>query len=124
MRSSWIQRACRRAIREGVLTSAHDCSDGGLAVALAECCIAGKTGFRGSFSISGRWDAALFGEDQSRIVASLSAEKQASLERICGEEGAEWCVLGHVGGESLSVDGQLDVGVKEIAERWGGGLEL
>jgi phosphoribosylformylglycinamidine synthase len=119
-----VQRACRRAIREGVLTSAHDCSDGGLAVALAECCIAGETGFRGSFSISGRWDAALFGEDQSRIVVSLSADKQAGLERICGEEGAAWCVLGHVGGESLSVDGQLDVGVRQIAEAWGGGLEL
>ena len=117
-----VQKACRRAIREGVLASAHDCSDGGLAVALAECCIPGEIGFRGSFTSSGRWDAALFGEDQSRIVVSLSAEKQADLERICAEEGAEWCVLGQVGGESLSVGGQLDVDVKEIAAAWSGGL--
>ena len=47
---SGVQRACRRAVREGVLRSAHDCSDGGLAVALAESCIAGGVGLNCSLN--------------------------------------------------------------------------
>ena len=78
-----VQRSCRRAIRSGLLKSAHDCSDGGLAVALAECCIAGAVGFRGSGGISGRWDAALFGERQSRIVVSLAPEAVDAFAGIC-----------------------------------------
>ena len=118
-----VQAACRRAIREGVLRSAHDCSDGGLAITLAECCIAGGVGFRGTFSTSGRWDAALFGEEQSRIVVSISPERQPDLARICREEGAEWTVLGHVGGSSLAIPEHVDVSVESIAAAWHGGLE-
>ncbi len=122
-REQAVQRACRRAVTEGVVKSAHDCSEGGLAVALAECCIAGGLGFRGTFPISGRWDAALFGEDQSRIVVSVSPEYRARLEGICREEGAGWALLGEVGGDSLSVAGHLEVTVREMAEAWHGGLE-
>jgi phosphoribosylformylglycinamidine synthase subunit PurL len=63
-----------RANQEGLLQSAHDCSDGGLAVALAESCILGDNGFQGNVSLSGRLDAALFGEAQGRIVVSLSPD--------------------------------------------------
>ena len=120
---SAVQRACRRAVREGVLRSAHDCSDGGLAVALAESCIAGRIGFRESFTAPGRWDAALFGEQQSRIVVSASPDAQADLERICAEEGAPMAVLGRVGGDSLTIPDHMDVPVESIASAWRGGLE-
>ena len=118
-----VQRACRRAITEGLLRSAHDCSDGGLAVILAECCIAGGVGLRGDFSKSGRWDAAFFGEGQSRIVVSLSPDKLPALERLCQEEGLPWTVLGHVGGDSLIMGQDLQVTVEEMALAWHGGLE-
>ena len=118
-----VQRACRRGIRESVLSSAHDCSDGGLAVALAECCIAGGVGIEATLGTSGRWDATLFGEAQSRIVVSLSPERLPGLELICREEGAPWTSLGVVGGDSLVVQGNLEVGVKEMAAAWRGGLE-
>ena len=121
---SAVQRACRRGVREGVLRSAHDCSDGGLAVALAECCIGGGVGFSGTFATSGRWDAALFGEAQSRIVVSLSPERRAELERVCREEGAPWTVLGQVGGDSLTMAGRIDLGLEDVASAWRGGLEL
>ena len=122
-REASVQRACRRAIREGVLHSAHDCSDGGLAVALAEGCIAGGVGFRGTLAFQGRWDASLFGEKQSRIVISLSTDSRADLERICLEEGAPWTVLGQVGGDSLSIPEHLDVSVEELDAAWRGGLD-
>jgi phosphoribosylformylglycinamidine synthase len=118
-----VQAACRRAIGEGLLNSAHDLSDGGLAVALAECCITGGMGFRGTFSISERWDAALFGEDQSRIVVSLSPEKQADLERVCRDEGSPWTSLGHVGGDSMDIEGHATVSVADMKASWSGGLE-
>ena len=66
-----VQQVCRQAIELGQLVSAHDCSEGGLAVTLAECAIQGKIGFTGDFPVPDRWDAALFGEKQSRIVVSL-----------------------------------------------------
>jgi len=51
-----VQRVCREAIDRGLITSAHDCSEGGLAVALAECSIQGGIGFTGEFSVADRWD--------------------------------------------------------------------
>jgi len=63
-----------RANAEGLLQSAHDCSDGGLAVTLAESCLLGDNGFRGEAVLNGRLDAALFGEGQGRIVVSLAAD--------------------------------------------------
>ncbi len=63
-----------RAHAEGLLLSAHDCSDGGLAVALAECAILGGQGFEGEVQLAGRLDAALFGEAQGRIVVSIASD--------------------------------------------------
>ena len=77
-----VQALCRRAIAEGLIASAHDCSDGGLAVAIAESCILGGLGFTGAFDIEGRWDAALFGETQSRIIVSLLPENLPRLQDL------------------------------------------
>ena len=118
-----VQRSCRRAVRSGLLKSAHDCSDGGLAVALAECCIAGDVGFRGSGKISGRWDSALFGERQSRIVVSLAPETVNAFARICREEGAPWTRLGTVDGARLAAGGLLDLPVEEVASAWRNGID-
>ena len=118
-----VQRACRRAIQAGLLKSAHDCSDGGLAVALAECCIAGGVGLDGTLSVSGRWDAALFGERQSRIVVSLASGDRGSLERICANEGVPWAPLGAVGGTRLTAAVLLDLPVEQLASAWGGGIQ-
>ena len=118
-----VQRACRRAVAGGLVSSAHDCSDGGLAVAVAESCIAGEIGFSGNLDESERWDAALFGEEQSRIVISLPAANREAVEAICAEEGAPVALLGEVGGEALVMAGLLDVPVSQIADAWKGGLE-
>lgn len=127
-----LQRACRQLVREGVVTSAHDCSDGGLAVALAECCIAGGNGavcgegeYAGAFAgAAGRWDAALFGEAQSRIVVSLPAEKMAALAAVCAAEGVPHAALGRVSDDdTLAIAGLVRVSVGEMADVWGNGLE-
>ena len=132
-----VQRACRRLIREGIAESAHDCSDGGLAVALAESCIAGGIGFRADFAIAGRWDAALFGERQSRIIVSLPPDRESDLRRICAEEGVPWTALGRTTGTTLRLvpspsqrEGQdggvaaaLAIPVTDLSETWNTALE-
>ena len=120
---SRVQRLCRKAVEQGLLNSAHDCSDGGLAVSLAESCIAGGLGFRGAFAVEGRWDAALFGEAQSRIVVSLAPDALPALETMASEEGVPWTQLGSVGGEALFVPGLLNAPLDDLEAAWRGGLE-
>ena len=118
-----VQRACRRLIAEGIAVSAHDCSDGGLAVALAESCIAGKVGFSGELSQDSRWDAALYGEGQSRIVVSARPEAEDRLLEACREERVPVLRLGIVGGDRLVVTGLLDAAVSDLANAWMNGLK-
>ena len=118
-----VQNACREAAERRLLRSAHDCSDGGIAAAIAESCILGGVGACIDAAIAGRWDAALFGETQSRIVVSLAPEKLGELEDVCREAGAPWAVIGAVGGDSMAVSGLLDVRVEDLALAWNGGLD-
>jgi len=84
-----------RAHAEGLLASAHDCSDGGLSVALAECAILGDQGFAGAVELStGRLDAALFGEGQGRIVAGLQPGAAPRLGELATELGVPVTRLG------------------------------
>ena len=75
-----LQKLVLAAHAEGLLMSAHDCSDGGLAVALAECSILGDMGFDGVTELPGRLDSGLFGEAQGRIV--VSARDDAASGRL------------------------------------------
>ena len=117
-----VQRACRELISSGVAKSAHDCSDGGLAVALAESAVAGGLGAEVSAPVSGRWDAALFGEGQSRIVVSLSSDRLAELHDICADGQVPYLVLGTVSGADLVFGDLLSVPVSRLAEVHADGL--
>ena len=119
----WVQSLCRRAINEGLVSSAHDCSDGGLAVAVAECCIQGGVGFRCETNFPRRWDAALFGERQSRIVVALPEFNWDGLTRLAAESGVPVRWLGTTGGDRLQFGPLLDLPVDEAASAWKHGLE-
>jgi phosphoribosylformylglycinamidine synthase subunit PurL len=108
--------AVRVAVRDGLVASAHDVSEGGLACALAECCIAGGLGARVDLSaVSPDPETALFGEGPGGV---LVAGPRAAIEAI---EGA--VALGEVGGESLELvtaAGSLEIQVsraREVFER-------
>ncbi len=117
-----VQRACRALVNGGVAKSAHDCSDGGLAVALAECAIAGGVGAAIAAPASGRWDAALFGEGQSRIIVTVSPDDADKLRAVCEREGAPCAEIGAVGGDALTVSGLLDVSVADLSSAHANGL--
>jgi phosphoribosylformylglycinamidine synthase len=118
-----VQALCRRLIGEGLVSSAHDCSEGGLAVALVESCTAGGLGFTGQFSFKGRWDAAFFGEVQSRILVSLLPKALTELQGLARESQVPVAVLGVVGGDWFRAGGILDLPLSDMQAAWGGGLE-
>ena len=107
-----------KAIGRGLLRSAHDCSDGGLAVALAESCIIGGTGFKGSLLVNGRLDAALFGEAQSRAVVSASPLKARALEKMAFKMGVPLARIGTVGGGLFILKGLVGLPVRDLEQAW------
>ena len=83
----------------------------------------GNVGFVSSFACSGRWDAAFFGETESRIGVSLPEDRLTQLEGICSDEGVPSVVLGRVGGRRLTLGGNVDLDLDEVEDAWSGGLE-
>jgi phosphoribosylformylglycinamidine synthase subunit II (EC 6.3.5.3) len=105
-----VQVVCREGIKRGIIKSTHDCSEGGLAVCLAECCIAGEIGGKVNLTaemiqspITGRYSPILFGETASRIVVTVEASKLPELSAIAEEQNCPMFVLGEVGGEELVI---------------------
>ena len=119
---SRVQDLCRRLIGAGVAASAHDCAEGGLAVALAESCIQGGVGFTGSPASSVRWDMTMFGEGQSRIVISLAPQQWPQLEELASRAQVPILNLGTTGGSNFQWGSRLNLPVAEIAQAWRNGL--
>ncbi len=122
-------------IRAGLVQSAHDCSDGGVAVALAESCMSGPGRPLGAVIELplGRFrqDAVLFGESQSRVVLSVKpANRQTVLDRARELE-VPADVIGIVAGDRLQVSlkderasmGAIDLPVADLHERWACSIE-
>ena len=119
-----LQRCCLEAIRRGLIKSAHDCSDGGLGVALAESCLASGLGFSSyDLEAEGRLDATLFGEAQSRIIVSITPKSVWKLERLATRYNIAATKLGAVGGNRLILKGYIDLSLKQLGEAWWNGLE-
>ncbi len=110
----------------GLLRSAQDVSDGGLATALAECCFGSGLGVvvddaaaRALLDASGGdADAVLYSEDQGRAVVSCDRRHVDEVLECAGEHGVAGLLLGRVGGERLAVSGVLDVSVGEARTAW------
>ncbi|MBI3106659.1 MAG: phosphoribosylformylglycinamidine synthase subunit PurL [Candidatus Rokubacteria bacterium] len=123
------QEACRAAIEAGLVRSAHDCSEGGLTVAVAEACVSGPApiGAQIGLPAAPRPDLALFGEGPSRIVVSVPADARRAFEALMAEFVIPWRWIGVVGGERLDVrmGGELAVSVPvmQIAREWRNGFE-
>ena len=108
----------------GILLSAHDCADGGLAVALAECCLLGDAGFAGEAAVEGRLDAALFGEAQGRIVVSAPPDAGERLTALAAETGVPIARLGVTVDEPVLRFGPIDADLAVLRAAWESGLGL
>ncbi len=125
-RESAVQRVCLEAAEAGLLQSAHDCADGGLAVAIAESCFSSLNrearGATIELSDSLSTDSLLFGESPSRIVISFAATARNVIEEIAARENCPLTYLGRVGGKKLSitVNGEqvIDAEVNALESVW------
>jgi phosphoribosylformylglycinamidine synthase len=118
-----VQRVLVEAAGEGLLRSAHDCSHGGLAVTLAEACVANRIGFStDKVLLRGRRDAALFGEAPSRVVISVDESKVGELEAVLARIEVPFVRLGLTGGERLRIASNIDVTLEDAAGAYEGGL--
>lgn len=110
-----VQETCLECISLGIINSAHDISEGGLAVALAESCISGKKGARVELEGEGlRDDILLFGETQSRVIVSLAKENLHMLEKIAGDRQAPVKVIGWVTDEDFVINVVRDRGTVNL----------
>lgn len=123
-----------RLTTEGLAQSAHDCSDGGLAVTLAESCFSPQatrdkpSGATIRLDSNGlRTDALLFGESPSRILLSISPVHAERVMAIAREHDVPVQDIGTVGGDRLIVhvneDSTIDMPVAELFEQWSQSLE-
>jgi phosphoribosylformylglycinamidine synthase II len=129
-----LQRLLVEVISDGLLESAHDCSDGGLAVTLAECCFeSGQIGAEVTMSaetIDGQSDlciaATLFGETASRVIVSVKESKVDEVITKAAAAGVPSSVIGRTGGSAIrvSVDGSnvIDIALAEAEQFWNEGF--
>jgi phosphoribosylformylglycinamidine synthase II len=126
-REKAVQKVVYEAIQKGLVNSAHDCSEGGLAVALAECCISEKRNSIGAqcsvvSGLCSRKDALLFGETQSRIILSCGEKSAAKIESLAKKHKVACQRIGKVGGKSLKIEGLIDLPLEKLNESWSRGL--
>jgi phosphoribosylformylglycinamidine synthase len=108
------------AASAGVLASAHDLSDGGLAIALAEACLYGGRGC--AVALRGDAFTALFSESAARALVSVVPGREREFAALADEHGVPVTVLGVTTGDSLTVEGVFRVPLTELKQVWSGTL--
>jgi len=132
-REAALQRVLVAGAASGVIRSAHDCAEGGLAVAVAECCF--DSGLGAVVDINSvqaevpalEAVATLFGESASRVVVSVASSRVAELLTLASREGVPATRLGLVGGGAIriSIDGMtaVDLPVGDAERVWATAIE-
>jgi len=126
-----VQDACRAAIGARLVRAAHDCAEGGLAVALAEACVSGPEVLGADVDLGpgarGEPVDALFGEGPSRVIIAVTPEGERHFEGLMGECAVPWRWIGRVGGDRLVVrrggERLVELSVERIAHEWRTGFE-
>ncbi|MCM3079805.1 phosphoribosylformylglycinamidine synthase subunit PurL [Brevibacillus invocatus] len=117
-----VQKLVLAAIRKGLVKSAHDLSEGGLGVALAESCFGKEFGAEVALESALRPDVLLFSESQSRILLSTAQEQAEAVLALAAELGVPAQVIGKTGGSSLvvKVNGAeaINASIQEVKAAW------
>jgi phosphoribosylformylglycinamidine synthase len=135
VRERALQEMVLNAVEQGLIRSAHDCAEGGLAVALAECCLSAPSGPLGAEIVLDagglRRDSLLFGESRSRIVLSVTPGEVERVTALAEQFGVPCARLGSVGGDRLTVGirddrgrtaGWIDRPCRDLNAIWRGAL--
>ena len=123
-----VQSAVRAAVGAGLVTAAHDCAEGGVAVALAESAVTGATpvGCDVGVPATTRADVALFGEGPSRVMLTVEPARVREFEGLMAESAIPWRWIGVTGGERVVIRAAstvIDVPLERLAHAWRSGFE-
>lgn len=129
-----VQASCRTGIQRGWIRSAHDCAEGGLAVALAECCISGHRGARIQLHTGAtlRLDSLLFAEGGARILVSVGPEAVPEWEAFLESQlPDQWQRLGTIAGDRLQINvatadslgSLIDLDIAAMTQQWSTAIE-
>jgi phosphoribosylformylglycinamidine synthase len=121
-----VQQTCLEAAEAGLLASAHDCADGGLAVALAESCFSslGKEAIGAEINLTGTLNTTtlLFSESPSRIIISFDRSALDSIRQICATHNVPLELLGEVSGTELHISvnqtSTINAAVADLESTW------
>jgi len=125
-REKAVQKVCRIGITSGFIKSAHDVSEGGLAIALMESSLLRPNGLIGAnieLEDNIRADALLFGETPSRIIISVDKEHVDTMLKIAKEEGALATKIGFVGGRLFNINNYISIELSDLHSRWSKALK-
>jgi len=123
-----VGQACQALVRAKLIRSAHDCSEGGLAVTVAESCLGAPHSLGATIKLDDamRPDLLLFGEAPSRIVVSFRPEREAEVRAVASRHQAPLAIIGATGGRRLQIyQGStrlVDAPVEELATAFNGGF--
>jgi len=120
-----VSRLVLAAADNGLLHSAHDCAEGGMLIALAECCLLSGIGVRCPAirpEAPLRLDAAFFGESPSRFIVSLPSRAMPELQSLARRHHVEISLLGLAGGDSIEFEGQFRLSLDEMRQAWEGAV--
>jgi phosphoribosylformylglycinamidine synthase len=122
-----VQKTTLEAIEKGLVQSSHDCSEGGLAIALTEACISNPAKRIGAVinlnSAKMRKDALLFGESQSRIILSAKGKDVRKILQIARKNKTPISVIGRVGGNRLVINNLIKKPVNDLYRAWNKAIE-
>jgi phosphoribosylformylglycinamidine synthase len=115
-------------VAAGLVTAAHDCAEGGLAVALAEAAVSGAAPVGCDVRLAGtaRTDLMLFGEGPSRVVVTVEPARAREFEALMAESAIPWRWIGVTGGDRVVIragERVVDVAADRIAHAWRSGFE-
>lgn len=113
-------------IHRGLIKSAHDIADGGLAVALAESCIMNRKkqlGCKLDFKLALRSDYELFNESQSRIIISISPQNKDKCAKVCEGNGIGFSILGRVSDRDFVINDLIDLKLESISDAYYGSIQ-
>jgi phosphoribosylformylglycinamidine synthase len=114
-----LYNAVLELINSKLINSAHDISEGGIAVALAECCVINReksVGCEVDYNYIFRKDIDLFSETQSRIIISANKDNAGKILIICKKYGVPAFKIGHTGGKSIRINKDINIGLEKIYE--------
>jgi phosphoribosylformylglycinamidine synthase len=119
-----LQTTMLELANEMLLKSAHDCSDGGLTIAITESCLTNNLGCEVNFMMQYREDFELFGEAHSRIIVSVKPENANKLEDICKKNKQNYIMLGKVNKQKIVINNLIDCNINELKELYYGKIKI